>query len=163
MAAVLVTLSSMECPFKHEHFNFSVLQKGFKKYSRNIKFLLYILSLTRQIYSCASNPLSRVKSTLARQIYLDPQSSVIPCVRHAPVRHCRPWWNIRLPLFGQYFTFPPRLSFQGQTCNQKLKPIRYQLYSFNYIHKYKTKYHSQAYTSCLNKEPLLVVPQNSVR
>ena len=61
--AFLVTLSSMERPVKHAHFNFSVLRQGFKKYSHDQKVLVSILSLARKIFSRASNPLLRVKAS----------------------------------------------------------------------------------------------------
>ena len=68
MAAVLVMLSSMERPVKHEHFNFSVLRQGFKNYSRNQKFLVSILSLARQILSRAPNLLLRIKYSYIQDI-----------------------------------------------------------------------------------------------
>ena len=57
----LVTLSSMERPVKNEHFNFSILRKGFKNYSHDQKVLVSILSLARKIFSRVSNTLLRVK------------------------------------------------------------------------------------------------------
>ena len=68
MAAVLVMISYMERPVKHEHFNFSVLRQGFKNYSHNQKVIVFILSLARQILSRLSNNLSRVKYFRVRQI-----------------------------------------------------------------------------------------------
>ena len=49
MAAVLVTLSSMDRPVKHKHFNFSVLRKGFKKYSHDQRVLVHILSCASKL------------------------------------------------------------------------------------------------------------------
>ena len=55
MAAVLLTLSSIERPYKHENFNVSVLRQGFKNYSHYKRF------------SCLSS-LLKVKSSLAKKI-----------------------------------------------------------------------------------------------
>ena len=44
MAAVLVTLSSMERPVKHEHVDFNVLRHSFKDYGHSQKVLVSILS-----------------------------------------------------------------------------------------------------------------------
>ena len=44
MAAVLVTLSSMERLVKHKHVNFNVLNQGFKDCGNGQKVLVYILS-----------------------------------------------------------------------------------------------------------------------
>ena len=43
-AAVLVTLSSTERPFHHEHVNLNVLRQGFKDYGHDQKVLVSILS-----------------------------------------------------------------------------------------------------------------------
>ena len=49
MAAVLVTLSLMKIPVKHEHVDFNVLRQGFKEYGHGPMFLMSILSCASKL------------------------------------------------------------------------------------------------------------------
>ena len=49
MAAVVVTLSLMKSPVKHEHVDFNVLRQGFKQYGHGPMVLMSILSCASKI------------------------------------------------------------------------------------------------------------------
>ena len=91
MAAVLLTLSSIDRPYKYENFNFSVLRQGFKNYSHDQNILFSILSPAHQILSRTTKlAISKIASDAACQAITITSLSSKPA-----------YWT---PLFGQYFT-----------------------------------------------------------